>query len=75
MALELKEENDGRVLVVLATGKLTKEDYAHFLPEVNRLIERHGKISILFEMHDFHGWNMKRGVERHEVRSASLPRY
>jgi hypothetical protein len=57
MAVQLHEENDGRVLAIQATGKLTKADYEQFLPEVNRLIDRHGTISILFEMHDFHGWD------------------
>jgi hypothetical protein len=56
MAVEMREENEGRVLVIKASGKLTREDYGHFLPEVSRLIAQHGKISILFEMHDFHGW-------------------
>jgi hypothetical protein len=57
MAIAMQEENGGRVLVIQVSEKLTKEDYEHFLPEVNRLIQQHGKISILFEMHDFHGWN------------------
>jgi hypothetical protein len=38
------------------SGKLSKEDYEHFVPEVERLIEQEGKIRLLFEMHDFHGW-------------------
>jgi hypothetical protein len=56
MPLQLHEENDGRVLEVQVSGKLTAEDYATFVPEVDRLIDKHGKISVLFEMHDFHGW-------------------
>jgi hypothetical protein len=58
MAVELtREEKDGhRVLVIRASGKLSKEDYEHFVPEVERLIEQEGKIRLLFEMHDFHGW-------------------
>jgi len=58
MAVELaREEKAGhRVLVIRASGKLSKEDYEHFLPEVERLIEQEGKIRLLFEMHDFHGW-------------------
>ena len=27
------------------------------VPELDRLLAKHGKISILFEMHDFHGWS------------------
>lgn len=51
-----QERNDGKVLEVRATGKLAKEDYADFIPQVERLITRYGKISMLFEMYDFHGW-------------------
>lgn len=56
MSLALHEEADGKILIVKATGKLSKEDYASFVPETERLIQKHGKIRILFEMHDFHGW-------------------
>ena len=56
MSVELKEENDGRILVIHVSGKLTTEDYEHFVPVVDRLVEKNGRIRILFEMHDFHGW-------------------
>lgn len=58
MALQVRqEETDGRkILVVKASNKLSQEDYEHFVPEVERLIEAQGKIRLLFEMHDFHGW-------------------
>ena len=56
MSVELREENDGKILVIHVTGKLAKEDYEHFVPEVDRLVQKHGRIRILFEMHDFHGW-------------------
>ena len=46
----------GKLLHVKVTGKLTKEAYEAFAPVVNEQIEEHGKIRILFEMHDFHGW-------------------
>ncbi len=46
----------GKLLHVKATGKLTKQAYETFVPEVNKLIEEHGKLRILFELHDFHGW-------------------
>jgi hypothetical protein len=58
MAVELKLKTEGghRILVIRATGKFSKEDYEHFLPEVERLIKEEGKIRLLFEMQDFHGW-------------------
>lgn len=55
-AVTLKETNDGKVLEVHLTGKLTTADYSQFVPAVERLVKAHGKISILMEMHDFHGW-------------------
>ncbi len=44
------------VLHVRVTGKLTKESYLTFVPLVDQRIREHGKLRILFEMHDFHGW-------------------
>ena len=45
-----------KLLLVKATGKLTKEAYEAFAPAVDKQIQEHGKVRILFEMHDFHGW-------------------
>ena len=56
MAVEIEEHNNGKVLIVRATDKLSKADYEQFVPEVERLIDQSGKIRILFEMVDFHGW-------------------
>jgi SpoIIAA-like len=55
MPIQLVEEKDGKVLEVRVSGKLVGADYRHFVPASERLIARHGKIRILFEMHDFHG--------------------
>jgi len=57
MSIELHQEVDGRVLNVRASGKLAKEDYERFVPEFEKLIGQHGKIRVLFQMDDFHGWN------------------
>lgn len=56
MATQLKE--DGRVLEVAVSGKLTHADYEHFIQAFERLVKRYGKIRVLFEMSDFHGWEM-----------------
>lgn len=56
MSVDLHEEEGIKVLVVKMSGKLTKEDYREFVPGVERLIKQHGKLRILCEMHDFHGW-------------------
>ena len=55
-AVTLKETNGGKVLEIQLTGKLAKEDYDLFVPAVERLVKAHGKIRLLVEMHDFHGW-------------------
>lgn len=58
MAISLREEAGGRVLVIRLGGKLTKADYENFVPEIERLIRRHGKVRMLIQMHDFHGWHL-----------------
>jgi len=56
MAIKLTENHDGRVLEIQVTGKLEHQDYERLAPEFERLVKRHGKINVLFEMVDFHGW-------------------
>ncbi len=56
MAVELNEMNGGKVLEVLLSGKLVKEDYEQFGPAVERLVTTQGTIKMLVEIHNFHGW-------------------
>jgi hypothetical protein len=56
MAIQLNEEGDGKILAVHVSGKLTAADYAHFVPEFERLVRQHGKLRVLFDMTGFHGW-------------------
>jgi len=56
MATHLSEENGGKLLEVRVSGKLTHDDYQHFVPAFERLVQQHGKIRVLFLMTDFHGW-------------------
>ncbi len=58
MSVELHEETGGKILILNLSGKLTKEDYANFTPEVERAVKDHGKIRILVRMHGFHGWTL-----------------
>ena len=58
MSVELHEEADGKILALVISDKLTKEDYQQFVPAVERLIKKHKKIRVLCQMHDFHGWQM-----------------
>ena len=63
MPIQLIEENDGKVLVVHVSGKLVKADYEHFVPEFERLVSQHGKLRLLFDMTDFHGWELSAAWE------------
>ena len=56
MPIQIKEENGGKLVAVQVTGKLVKADYERCVPEFERLIRQHGKLRLLFEMTDFHGW-------------------
>ena len=56
--IDLAADSSSNVIRVTVSGKLTTEDYELFVPEVEQLIEDHGKICILFEMNDFHGWKV-----------------
>ena len=58
MPIQLKEEDDGKLLNVHVSGKLTGADYEHFVPEFERLVGEHGKLRVLFDMTDFHGWDV-----------------
>jgi len=50
----IKEEKN--YLALKATGKLEKADYEEFCARVEQLIQQRGKLRILLEMEDFHGW-------------------
>lgn len=56
MPIALREENLGRTVAVYVSGKLVKEDYEHFVPEFDHLVGLYGKLRVLFDMTDFHGW-------------------
>ena len=46
------------IIEISVSGKLCKEDYSQFVPKIEQLINEHQKVRILFNMHDFHGWNV-----------------
>ena len=56
MSIELVENIESGTLQVLASGKLSTDDYKSFEPAVTKLIDGFGKIKVLFVMQDFHGW-------------------
>jgi hypothetical protein len=57
--LDIKAENDGKLLVVHLSGKLHRDDYQRLAPAVEQAIQRHGKVRMLVEMQNFHGWDLR----------------
>jgi hypothetical protein len=41
------------------SGKLHDDDYRTFVPRVDAEIAKEGKVSILAQFHDFHGWDAR----------------
>ncbi len=56
MNLEIQTGPDSNIVFVQASGRLKKLDYEYFVPIVSKTIEEKGRIRVLFEMKDFHGW-------------------
>jgi hypothetical protein len=56
MSIRLEEEHGGAMLTVYVSGKLVKADYETFVPEFERLLRAHGRLRLLFDMAEFHGW-------------------
>lgn len=56
MTVMLEQMDTEKMIQVKATGKLTSEDYEHFVPRIEEAIKKFGKVRVLFEMEDFHGW-------------------
>lgn len=56
MSVELTEIQQGNVLEIRVSGKLDRQAYELFTPSVERQIKTYGKLRILLELHDFHGW-------------------
>jgi hypothetical protein len=63
MPIQLYEEDGGKILIVQVSGKLVKEDYAGFVPVFERLAGLHGKLRVMFDMTDFHGWEVSAAWE------------
>lgn len=55
MPIQIEKETS-KVVVIRATGTLTKEDFSHFTPEFEEAIGERGKLYVLFDMVGFDGW-------------------
>ena len=47
---------EGNYINLKITGKLETEDYEFFVPEIEKQIRKFGKVNMLLELIDFHGW-------------------
>jgi hypothetical protein len=56
MPFALSQKENSSLLEIEARGKLTHADYLELIPELERMVARHGRIRLLFHMVDFHGW-------------------
>lgn len=54
--IELDSYINGKVNFLSITGKLEKDDYDLFVPALEASIKNHGRINLLVELIDFHGW-------------------
>jgi len=57
MPVTKEELEGGNILRVRVTGKLTSQDYSEFAPDFERLVRQRGKLRLLVELRDFHGWD------------------
>lgn len=58
MSVILTELPDENILFVQAAGKLEREDYERFTPVVEEMMNKVGKVNMLVELTDFHGWDV-----------------
>jgi hypothetical protein len=52
-------ESSGAFVALQVSGKLEKDGYESFLPELTARIKEHGKISLFWEMVGFSGWTVR----------------
>ncbi|RMG35794.1 MAG: hypothetical protein D6720_06400 [Gammaproteobacteria bacterium] len=58
MIVQIPVQEDN-IVAFRISGKLTHEDYQAFLPRLESLIQKNGRLSVLIELHDFKGWDLE----------------
>lgn len=56
--IEKLEKSAGRILGFKMSGTLHDQDYGAFVPIVEQAVHAHGKVRLLAQFHDFHGWDL-----------------
>ena len=59
MGVKVVNESGGKILEIQASGKLSHSDYDQFVTEFENRLRAGGKLRVLFEMIDFHGWEAR----------------
>jgi nucleotide-binding universal stress UspA family protein len=58
--IPVQEDN---IVAFRLSGKLNHADYQAFLPRLEELIKVHGRLSVLLELVDFHGWDLDAALD------------
>jgi len=56
--VELLPQRSAKVLGFQLSGRLHDEDYRKFVPLVDELAAREGRVRLLAQFHEFHGWDL-----------------
>jgi hypothetical protein len=57
--IEQLKSNSANVVGFKLSGKLHDEDYKQFVPVIDAAAAQHGKVRLLAQFHDFHGWDLR----------------
>ncbi|QDV42098.1 hypothetical protein Enr13x_19410 [Stieleria neptunia] len=57
--VDLATRSDSNVIHLHVSGTMNHEDYEIFGPDIEQVIQKHGKIRVLLELDDFHGWTAR----------------
>src|SRR5258705_8264547 len=55
---QMLPESSGRLVALRVAGKLTKEDMVSVAPPLEEKIRENGKVDLLCDMTDLHGWSL-----------------
>ena len=56
--IEQLPSSSAKVLAFKMSGKLHDEDYKTFVPLIDAVAAKQGKVRLLAQFHDFHGWDL-----------------
>ena len=56
--IEQLPQSSDKVLGFRLSGRLHDEDYKKFAPLIDAAVAKEGKVRLLAQFHDFHGWDM-----------------